>query len=163
MCMLIALYSLRGVSSQAHELKLQFLVGTDSDGSLCCQFVLTLAQVLPQPLQAQCSPDPGIMPQGSGEGTFAFSECETFGRRVKVRPTSWCSAARVGYDEPGSRLRTRVALRVRPCDDPQQLTLGGSLPAPDARPLRTIGARRDVELWNHRRPLYRGPAANPNS
>lgn len=125
--------------------------------------MILLPEVLPQPLQAQRSVDTGIMPEGPRESTFAFSECETVSRRVQMRPTSGCGAIRVRYDEPGSRLRSFTALRVRPCDDPQQLTLGGSLPAPDARPYRTIGARRDVELWNHRPTLYRGPAVNPNS
>jgi len=121
--------------------------------------------VLPQPRQAQRSPlfpgDPGIMPQGPMEGTFAFGECETVGRRVQVRPTSRCGATRVGYDEPGSGLRSRTALRVRPCDDPQQLTLGSPLPATDAGPHGTVVARRDVELWNHRPTLYRGGGINP--
>src|ERR1700712_2267142 len=103
------------------------------------------------------------MPQGPREGTFALSECKTFGRRVKMRPTSRCGAARVRYDEPGSSWRSFSVLRVRPCDDPQQLTLGGSLPATDARAYGTVGVRRDVEFWNHRPTLYRGGAANPNS
>ncbi len=62
MCMFIALYSLRGVSSQAHELMLQFLVVADSVGAWFGLFLITLPQMLPQPLEAQRSPDPGIMP-----------------------------------------------------------------------------------------------------
>ena len=103
------------------------------------------------------------MPQGPREGTFALGECETSGRRVQVRPPAGCGATRVGCDEPGPSLRTLMVLRVRPCDDPQQLTLGGSLSTSDARPYGTVGARRDVELWNHRRPVYRWGAAKPNS
>jgi hypothetical protein len=152
MCMLIAKFS-----SQAHELMLQFF------GSRSGRRSFGLLQVLSQPLQAQCSPNPGIMPQGSREGTSALSECETFGCGVQVRPTTWCGAVRVGYDEPGPGVRSFSALRVRPCDDPQQLTLGGPLPAADAGPDGTGRARRLVELGNHRRTVYRGGAANPNS
>ena len=119
--------------------------------------------MLPQPLEAQRPPDLGIMPQGPGEGTFALGECKTFERWVQVRPTSGCGATQVGYDEPGSGLRSLMALRVRPCDYPQQLTLGGSFPAADARADGAVRARRTVKLWNHRPTLYRGPAANPNS
>lgn len=57
MCMLIALYSLRGVSSQAHELVLPFLMGAASFHVSVC-----LREVLSQPLEAQCPPNPGIMP-----------------------------------------------------------------------------------------------------
>src|SRR3954462_15728831 len=79
-------------------------------------------EVLSQPLEAQCSPAlPGIMPEGSGEGTFALSECETSRRGVDVRPATRCGAARVRNNEPG----ISPGLRVRPCDHPQQLTLGG--------------------------------------
>ena len=62
MCMLIALYSLRGVSSQAHELMLQFLVVTDLRRFLIGLFLIKLLQMFSQPLQAQRSPDSGIMP-----------------------------------------------------------------------------------------------------
>src|SRR5438105_4876168 len=121
MCLLIALFSSREVSSQAHELVLPFLMGAASFHVLVDQ-----RQVLPQSLEAQrvlrSARDSGIMPQRPGEGTSALGECETVGRGVQVRPATGCRAVRVGYDEP-------VALRVRPCDHPQQLTLGGSLPA----------------------------------
>ena len=103
-------------------------------------------EVLSQPVEAQRSPNPGIMPQGPREGTFALGECETSGRRVQVRPPAGCGATRVGCDEPGPGLRTLMILRVRPCDDPQQLTLGGSLSTSDARPYGTAGARANVEL-----------------
>ena len=119
-----------------------------------------MCEVLSQPLEAECSPlfsrATGIMPEGPCEGTSALCECETFGCGVKVRPTSGCGAAGIGCDEP-------TALRVRSCDDPQQLTLGGSRPTPDARPDRTVRALRDVELWNHRPTLYRGRGPYPNS
>ena len=140
MCMLIALYSLRGVSSQAHELVLPFLMGTSSSLVL-----LGHCEVLSQQVEAQCPPFPGasgIMPQGSGEGTFALGECKTFGRGVDVRPATRCGAARVRYDEPG----TVLALRDRPCDHPQQLTLGGPLPASDAGANWSAAACRSVEL-----------------
>jgi hypothetical protein len=132
MCMLIAKFS-----SQAHELVLPFLMGTSSSLVL-----LGHCEVLPQPVEAQRSPDPGIMPEGPGEGTFALGECETFGRGVQMRPATRRGAVRVGYDEPG----TSLVLRVRPCDHPQQLTLGGSRPASDAGPDRSVAAGRDVEL-----------------
>jgi hypothetical protein len=144
MCMLIALYSLRGVSSQAHELLLPFLMG---DASF--RFSIGLREVLPQSLEAQRSPASpgahGIMPQRPGEGTLAFGECETFGRGMQMRPATGCRAARVGYDEPGGLCRV-LGLRVRPCDHPQQLTLGGSLPATDAGPDWSVAAGRAVEL-----------------
>ena len=60
MCMLIALFSLRGVSSQAHELVLPFVMGAAS-----FRFSVGLREVLSQPLEAQCPPFPrasGIMP-----------------------------------------------------------------------------------------------------
>jgi hypothetical protein len=117
-----------------------------------------LPEMLSQPLDAQRSPHPGIMPEGALEGTSAYCECETSGRRVQVRSTSGCGAIGVGHDGPGSGLRSLLVLRVCPHDDPQQLTLGGSLPTPDARPDGTIGAREDVELWSHRTSLYRDPA-----
>ncbi len=69
------------------------------------------------------------MPQCPGEGTFTLGECETLGSGMQVRPATGCGARRVGYDGPGT---SRIC-RVRPCDDPQQLTLGGPLPATDAR------------------------------
>jgi hypothetical protein len=136
----IALYSLRGgFSSQAHELVLPFFLG-----AICGALLRAgLCEVLPQRLEAQRPPDPGIMPQGPGEGTCALGACETFGCGVQVRPAAWCGAGRVGYDGP-------LARRVRPCDDPQQLTLGGSLPATDARADRSAFARRAVQLGNHR-------------
>ena len=132
MCMLIALYSLRGVSSQAHELVLPFLMGAAS----VSVSPSVLREVLSQPLEAQCSPDPGIMPQGPGEGTCALGECETFGRGVQMRPATGCGAVRVGYDEPGSWLRSsasvpattrsnsRLAARFR---QPMQVRTGPSL------------------------------------
>ena len=52
MCMLIAKFS-----SQAHELVLPFLMGTASS-----RFSIGLREVLSQSLEAQRSPDPGIMP-----------------------------------------------------------------------------------------------------
>jgi hypothetical protein len=141
MFMLIALYLLQGVSSQAHERVLSFLMGTAS-----FRFCFGLCEVLPQPLEAQRSPlfpgDPGIMPQRPDEGTFALGACETFGRGVQMRPATGCCAARVGYDEPG----TVLGLRVRPCDHPQQLTLGGSFPASDAGADWSAAASRSVEL-----------------
>ncbi len=85
------------------------------------------------------------MPQRPDEGTFALSECETFGSGVQMRPATRCCAARVGYDEPGTTCST-LGLRVRPCDYSQQLTLGGSLPASDAGPDWSVAAGRDVEL-----------------
>ena len=136
MCMLIALYSVRGVSSQAHELVLPFLMGSASSG-----FSIGRREMFPQPVEAQCSPNPGIMPQGPGEGTFALGECETFGSGVYVRPATRRGAARVGCDEPG----TSLALRVRPCDHPQQLTLGGSFAASDAGPDGSVAAGRHAE------------------
>ncbi len=51
MYMLIAKFS-----SQAHELVLPFLMGCSSSGARI------LCEVLSQPVEAQCSPDPGIMP-----------------------------------------------------------------------------------------------------
>jgi hypothetical protein len=138
MCRLIALYSLRGVSSQVHEQVLPFLMGTAS-----FRFSIGLREVLSQSLEARRSPilpgAPGIMPQGTGEGTPAFSECETFGRGVQMRPATGCCAARIGYDEP-------LALRVRPCDHAQQLTLGGSCSASDAGPDGSVAGGRAVEL-----------------
>ena len=136
MCMLIALYSLRGVSSQAHELVLPFLMGSASSG-----FSIGGCEVLSQPVEAQCSPNPGIMPQGPGEGTFALGECKTFRGGVDLRPATRRCAVRVGYDEPG----TSLVLRVRPCDHPQQLTLGGSFAASDAGPDRSVAAGRHAE------------------
>jgi hypothetical protein len=137
MFMLIALYLLQGVSSRAHERVLSFLMGTAS-----FRFNFGLCEVLSQPLEAQRSPDPGIMPQRPDEGTFALSACETFGRGVQMRPATGCRATRVGYDEPG----TVLGLRVRPCDHPQQLTLGGSFPASDAGADWSAAASRSVEL-----------------
>ena len=96
-------------------------------------------EMLPQPVEAQRPPDSGIMPQGPGEGTCALGACETFGCGMQVRPTAWCGAGRVGHDGP-------VALRVRPCDDSQQLTLGVSSPTADARADGSAGAGRAVEL-----------------
>jgi hypothetical protein len=52
MCMLIAKFS-----SQAHELVLPFFMGCASS-----RISIGQRQVLPQPVEAQCSPDPGIMP-----------------------------------------------------------------------------------------------------
>jgi hypothetical protein len=137
MCTLIARYSLRG-SSQVHELVLPFLMGTASS-----RFSIGLREVLSQLLEAQRSPffpgASGIMPQGPDEGTLAFGECETFGRGVQMRPATGCCAARIGYDEP-------LALRVRPCDHAQQLTLGGSCSASDAGPDGSVAGGRAVEL-----------------
>jgi hypothetical protein len=150
MCMLIALCPLRGGSSQAHELVLSFLMGyrlTCLCYELC--FSVDLREVLSQPLEARRSPwsprASGIMPQGPGEGTLALSECETFGPGVQMRPATRCCAARVGYDEPGS-LSQVLGLRVRPCDHPQQLTLGGSYPTTDTGPDWSVAAGRAVEL-----------------
>ena len=137
MCMLIALYLLQGVSSQAHERVLSFLMGTAS-----FRFYFGLCEVLSQPLETQRSPDPGIMPQRPDEGTFALGACETFGTGVQMRPATRCCATRVGYDEPG----TGLGLRVRPCDHPQQLTLGGSSSTSDAGPDWSVAAGRAVEL-----------------
>ena len=108
-------------------------------------FSIGAREVLSQPLQARCALLPGasgIMPQGPGEGTCALGACETFDRRVKVRPTAWCGAVRVGYDGPGSC----PVLRVRPCDHSQQLTLGGTLPATDTGADGTVRMRRAVQL-----------------
>src|SRR3954451_3520273 len=144
MCMLIALYSLRGVSSQAHERVLPVFMGTASS-----HFFIGLCEVFPQPLEARCSSllagASGIMPQGPREGTFALGQCETFRRWVQMRPATGCCATRVGYDEPGTVCRV-LSLRVRPCDHPQQLTLGGSLPAADAGADGSVAAGRAVEL-----------------
>jgi hypothetical protein len=144
MCMLIALYSSREVSSQAHELLLPFLMGTAS-----FRLFIGLREVLSQSLEARRSPvfpgAHGIMPQRPGEGTFALRECETFGRGMQMRPATGCCAAGVGYDEPGSLSRI-LGQRVRPCDHPQQLTLGGSLPTTDAGPDWSVAAGRAVEL-----------------
>ena len=111
-------------------------------GAASSRFSIRAREVLSQPLQAQCSPDPGIMPQGPGEGTCALGACETFGSGVKVRPAAWCGAVRVGHDGPGSC----SVLRVRPCDHSQQLTLGGTLPATDTGADGTVRACRAVQL-----------------
>lgn len=141
MFMLIALCLLQGVSSQAHERVLSFLMGAAS-----FRLYFGLREVLSQPHEAQRPPllprDPGIMPQRPDEGTFALGACETLGRGVQVRPATRCCAARVGYDEPG----TVLGLRVRPCDHPQQLTLGGSFPASDTGADWSAAASRAVEL-----------------
>jgi hypothetical protein len=101
--------------------------------------------VLSQSLEAQRSPDPGIMPECPDEGTFAFGECETFGRGVQMRPATVCRAAGVWYDEPGS-LCFFLGLRACPGNYPQQLTLGGSLTATDAGTDWSVTAGRAVEL-----------------
>ena len=64
----------------------------------------------------------GIMPQGPDEGTFAFGECETFGRGVQMRPATGCCAARVGYDEPAGP--SRPSLRPRATTHAWRLVLG---------------------------------------
>ena len=129
MCTLIAKFS-----SQAHELMLQFHL--DLLGHCHCE-------VLPQTGQAQrAARSSGIMPQGPGEGSLALGEFEALEGGVQVRSTSRRGATRIRYDGP------RRAVRVRSCDHPQQLTLGGPLATSDARPDRAGGS---VVTWGHQR------------
>ena len=93
-----------------------------------------------QPLEAQRPPGPGIVPECPVEGTFTLGERQTVERGVEMRPATRRGAGRVGRDEPGT-----LVLHVRPCDHPQQLTLGGSLSAADAGPDGSVTASRDVE------------------
>ena len=108
-------------SSQAHELMLQFCVRSVS--SLVGRRLLR--DVLPERLRAQSPVDP----EGPWKRTSTFGECEAAGRGVKVRPTSVCGATWIGHDGQVSR-----AVRVRSCDNPQQLTPDGPLATSDTGP-----------------------------
>src|SRR4051794_37179072 len=122
MCTLIAKFS-----SQAHELMLQFRFGLL--GQCRCE-------VLPQTCQAQrasATLPPGIMPQGPGEGSFALGEFEALEGGVQVRSPSRCGATWIGQHGPGRVL----SVRVRSCDHPQQLALGGPAATADAGPDRS--------------------------
>ena len=84
-----------------------------------------LRDVLPERLQAQSPGDP----EGPWESTLTFGECEAAGRGVKVRPAAECGATRIGHDGLVSR-----AVRVRSCDNPQQLTPDGPPATSDTGP-----------------------------
>ena len=86
--------------------------------------------------------------QGPGEGSPPHREVVTLGRGVQVRPSSGCGGRRIGH-------HGRVAVGVRACGHPQQLVLGGSLPASDAGPDRpregdAVRARRRPTVGRHR-------------
>src|SRR6476620_9329128 len=84
-----------------------------------------LRDVLPERLRAQSPGDP----EGPWECTLTFGECEAAGRGVKVRPATVCGATRIGHDGRVSR-----AVRVRSCDNPQQLTPDGPFATSDTGP-----------------------------
>ena len=84
-----------------------------------------LRDVLPERLQAQSPGDP----EGPWESTLTFGECEAAGRGMKVRPAAECGATRIGHDGRVSR-----AVRVRSCDNPQQLTPDGPPATSDTGP-----------------------------
>src|SRR5689334_19227785 len=88
---------------------------------LVLRFVLglLLGEVLPQALGPQGPVGPDVVPQGPGEGLPALGERQAGARGVQVGPSTRCGARRIGHDGPG----TGLAVRVRPGDQPQQLTL----------------------------------------
>ena len=94
----------------------------------------------------RCAGQPTLTePQGSGEGFPAHREVVTLGRGVQVCSSSGCGGRRIGHDG-------RVAVCVRAGDHPQQLALGGSLPASDAGPDRSregeASGRVEILRWS---------------
>src|SRR4051812_21850184 len=121
MCMLIA-----KISSQAHELMLQFHLGADRK-----VLVSAAGQVLCKTAQVQRSSScPRVVTQGPAKGTLSLGELETREGRVQVRTASRRRAVRIRDDRPGVPWNARDLA----CDDSQQLTLGGPFSTSDARP-----------------------------
>ena len=89
--------------------------------------------MLSQSVEAQCSPNPGIMPQGPGEGTCALGACETFGSGVKVRPaTSPAGELEVRLDGCDSPVALSISLAEAARSDGVTV-LRGRLPAAGGR------------------------------
>ncbi|MET3960473.1 hypothetical protein ABIE44_000407 [Marmoricola sp. OAE513] len=88
MCMLIAKFS-----SQAHELMLQFHLGSSDRGG----------EVLAEPGQVQRSRTaPRVVTQGPAEGTLSLGELEARKGRMQVRSATRRRAARIRDDRPGA-------------------------------------------------------------
>ena len=134
--------------------------GANSSGSThrvlmsCCSSFLVghcgrraaRGEVVPHRRRGQPARD--LLTQGPGEGSPPHREVVTLGRGVQVRPSPGCGGRRIGH-------HGRVAVGVRACGHPQQLVLGGSLPASDAGPDRpregdAVRARRRPTVGRHR-------------
>ena len=100
-----------------------------SVGLRCCVGAVRCWRGSPPPARWTARSGPAVT-QGPGERFPAHRELVTLGRGVQVRPAAGCGGRRIGHDG-------RLAVRVRADGHPQQLALGGSLPASDAGPDRS--------------------------
>ena len=95
-------------------------------------------------------------PKGPGECFPAYGEVVARGRGVQMRSSTGSRPSRIGYDGWS-------AVRIRPCDDSQQLAPGGPLPASDTR-ADSDGRRPDRgdAFVNHHVSVYRVRSTTPN-